>query len=432
MKTQKSKPLKYRKHKDMTRKRKSSGWKKVALKGSPYEIGFQHGTKLKSELEKVRKILPIYVETILNQTYESFMTKSILTIKPIIQSKVPQIYRELEGIAEGSEIDIDIIIAWNAQMSISSCGSRCSAFIATGDSTKDHKIVMAHTTHSDFLSGQLFNIIFKIIPDDGEPFMMQSAPGLIWSMTDWFITQSGIIGCESTIDNENYQPEFGSPIFCRARKAMQFSKSIDDFIHILLNDNAGDYPCSWLLGDTKTNEIAIFELGKSVYSIDRTQSGIYYGMNSPHNISLRQTETKSPEDYTDITTSLGSRNQRFQTLFEKYNGKIDDKNSKKIIADHFDEYTEKENPGLRTICKHGELSREYTKMGRPPHFPAGSTDAKIVTSDMAMKMKFEAILGPPCRRPFHIKPFMTNHPNYRYLEPYLEDWKNTSWSTIHF
>ena len=429
MKTQKAKK------RNPTRKRsqyikKKHGWNQIILKGTPYEIGFQHGTILKTGIQKIEKILPIYVETELKQSYESFMTKAILTIKPIIRSNFPEIYRELEGIAEGSQVNIDIIIAWNSQMSISSCSSRCSAFIATGDSTKDKQIIMAHTTHSDFLTGQLFNIIFKIIPDKGEPFIMQSAPGLIWSMTDWFITQSGIVGCESTIDYENYSPEFGSPIFCRARQAMQFSKSIDDFIKILLKDNAGDYPCSWLLGDTNINEIALFELGKTIYNIEKTQSGIYYGMNSPHNLSLRQTETKFPEDYDDITTSFGSRNQRFQTLFAKYNGKIDSIIAKKIIADHYDPYKEKENPGIRTICKHGELSKENGKNGRKPYFPAGSTDAKIVTSDMAKKMEFEAIWGPPCQRKFHSKSFMTKHPEFQYLEPFLEDWKNALWTTI--
>jgi Phospholipase B len=429
MKTQKSKKTK-KKH--TTRKRKNNGWKKVILKGSPYEIGLQHGTKLRSEIKKVRDILPLYIETVQNQSYESFMTKTRQIIKPIIQTKFPEIYRELQGIAEGSTVDIDIIIGWNAQMSVATCSSRCSAFIATGNSTKDGKIVMAHTTHSDFLSGQPFNIIFQIIPVEGEGFIMQSAPGLIWSMTDWFITQVGIIGCESTIDYENYEPTFGSPIFCRARQAMQFSKSIDDFIQILSTDNAGDYPCSWLLGDTNTNEIALFELGKTMHSIERTQSGFYYGMNSPHSSSLRQNETKFPNDYHDITSSSGSRNLRFQTLFEKYNGKIDSTTAKKIISDHYDESMEKENPGLRTICKHGELSKEYTRNGRPPYFPAGSTDGKIVTTDMANNMEFLAIWGPPCQRPFHSKSFMKKHPEYLYLKPYLEDWSNQRWTTIKF
>lgn len=429
MKTQK---IKKTKNKHVTRKRKTSSWKRIILQGTPYEIGLQHGRTLANELKKIQQILPIYIETELKQTYDSFMTKTITIIKPIIQTKYPEIYRELEGISEGSNINIDIIIAWNSQMSISSCASRCSAFISTGNSTKDGKIIMAHTTHSDFLSGQLFNIIFKIIPDNGQTFIMQSAPGLIWSMTDWFITQSGIVGCESTIDSENYDSVFGSPIFCRARKAMQFSKSIDDFIQILLQDNAGDYPCSWLLGDTNVNEIALFELGKTIHSIERTTDGFYYGINSPHNPSLREIETQFPKEYNNIKTSSGSRNKQFQNLFEKYNGKIDINIAKKMIADHYDVYMEKENPGLRTICKHNELSTEYAKSGKPPYFPAGSTDGKIVTLDMAKKMEFLAIWGPPCKHKFNSRSFMTKHPTYQYLEPYLEDWKNQSWTTIKF
>jgi len=411
------------------KKKSKKDWKQVILQGSPYEIGFQHGSILKPELEKVRQILPLYIKTELKQTYESFMTKTTETIKPIVKSKFPDIYRELEGIAEGSGIPIDIIIGWNAQMSISSCPSRCSAFIATGESTKDGKIVMAHTTHSDFLSGQLSNIIFKIIPNNGgEPFIMQSSPGLIWSMTDWFITKSGIVGCESTIDKENYIPIFGSPIFCRARCAMQFAENIDDFIRHLKTDNAGDYPCSWLLGDIKTNEIALFEIGQTVSSIERTFSGTYYGMNSPHNESVRQIETKVSKDYDDLSTSSGSRNHRFKTLFEKYDGKIDVAIAKKIIADHYDPYLKKENPGIRTICKHGELSKENTRRSRL----AGSTDAKIVTTDMAKKMEFAAIWGPPCGHPFHINSFMTKHKRYRFLMPYLEDWGKPNWTTIKF
>jgi len=250
-------------------------------------------------------------------------------------------------------------------------------------------------------------------------------------MTDWFITQSGIIGCEATIDQENYKPIFGSPIFCRARIAMQFSVSIDDFINYIKTDNGGDYPCSWLLGNIRTNEIALFEIGQTISSIERTYSGVFYVMNSPHNQSVRQNETKFPNDYQNITTSSGSRNHRFQTLFEMYDGKIDVSIAKKIIADHHDPFVKKDNPGIRTICKHGELSKENVRNGRKPYFPAGSTDAKVVTTDMANKMKFEAIWGPPCGHSFRVKSFMTKHKKYRYLIPYLEDWKSHHWTTIH-
>lgn len=413
-------------------RRKRGGWQNIRLSGTPYQIGYQHGTLLSKQLQKVIDIFPIYVKNELNQSYESFMTNCMQIIKPILQEKYPDIYEELQGISDGSEengtpISIDLLIAWNSQMSITQntqCkGQRCSAFIATGNRTKTGEIIMSHNTHSDYLSGQLFNIIFHITPNKGTEFIMQSAPGLIWSMTDWFICKSGIIGCESTNYTNQFDPHFGTPIFCRIRQAMQYAKNIDEFTQTLLYDNAGDYPCSWLLGDTKTNEIALFELGKSIYSLERTDNGIYYTMNSPHNTILRQNETRNPNEYNNIKSSSGSRNHRFQNIFQSYD-KLDIPIAKKIISDHYDPFLKKENPGYRTICKHNEISKQKK------YYPFGTCDAKITTTELAKQMQFIAKWGPPCNQTFNSKQFIHKHPKYQYLEPYLEDFKKELWTTI--
>jgi hypothetical protein len=53
----------------------------------------------------------------------------------------------------------------------------------------------------------------------------------------------------------------GIPEFMRARKAMQYSSSIDDFARIMQEGNNGGYANTWLVADRKTNEIASLELG---------------------------------------------------------------------------------------------------------------------------------------------------------------------------
>ena len=47
----------------------------------------------------------------------------------------------------------------------------------------------------------------------------------------------------------------------RARKAMQYSSSIDDFARIMKDGNNGGYANNWLIADNKNNEIASLELG---------------------------------------------------------------------------------------------------------------------------------------------------------------------------
>ena len=91
-------------------------------------------------------------------------------------------------------------------------------------------------------------------------------------------------GCmitETTITQfEGWDPQ-GKPEFVRARKAMQYSRSIDDFVRIMLDGNNGGYANDWLVGDNKTGEIALFELGLKNHSVQRTRDGVYFGANFP-------------------------------------------------------------------------------------------------------------------------------------------------------
>ena len=43
----------------------------------------------------------------------------------------------------------------------------------------------------------------------------------------------------------------GIPEFVRARKAMQYSSSIDDYVLIMKEGNNGGYANNWLVGDRK-------------------------------------------------------------------------------------------------------------------------------------------------------------------------------------
>jgi len=55
----------------------------------------------------------------------------------------------------------------------------------------------------------------------------------------------------------------------RARKAMQYSASIDDFARIMKEGNNGGYANDWLVADIKNNEIASLELGLKNVTLER-------------------------------------------------------------------------------------------------------------------------------------------------------------------
>jgi hypothetical protein len=405
------------------------GWVIISIKGEPFERGFQHGVLLKKDFAEIKKVFELCVELEFNVSFQEYLSIVDEKIKPVILNDYPEFYEELRGMSEGfGNISIDYLIAWNAYLSLGSyfkkSKQRCSAFIATGDATEKGDIIMAHNTHAEYFIGQIQNVIIYVYPTTGNSFVMQSAPGYIASGTDWFVCSTGIVGCETTISSIDYKPEFGSPYFCRIRQAMQYGKTLDEYADIMKHNNAGDYACSWLFGDINTNEIMLLEIGLQTSSIKRTNNGVFYGMNSSIDFNLRNTETTDNNIY-DLNTSSGARNIRLNELLNnKYYGKINVSNTKKIMSDHYDVHLNKIVKNARSICKHSELNNEKGNA------PFGNIDCKIVTTEMAQKLSFMAKYGSPCGTPFHAKEFLLKYPKYKKWKKVLKDLPVKRWIQV--
>jgi hypothetical protein len=182
-------------------------------------------------------------------------------------------------------------------------------------------------------------------------------------------------------------------------------------------DNAGDYPCGWMFGDTNTNEIMLLEVAKTVAEPRRTKSGVFYGANFAHDSFIRDKQTANNEEIHNLSTSIGSRNARLDWLLNKvYWGRLDIKTAKRVIADHFDPYKNKTRRGSRSICKHTEL--ESTKD------PFGAIDGKVVDSKMAKKLRFWGRWGSSCGRAFYLSR------SRKKAYPHVPDLKSEPWTTV--
>lgn len=423
-----------------------NGWKTICIHGSPYDRGFAHGFLLFEELERTFRSYPFLVDQKIHTTYLKYIKASNKYIKPIVLKHFPEIYEELEGIAAGANmrgvhITVDFLLAWNSHSSLQSYfdkelshhhpgyhhpTGKCSAFIASGTATVDGEIVMGHTTHTNFIEGQLFNIIIFMIPENGHPFVMQTCAGLVASVSDWFLCSTGIIGCETTISSINYKPKFGYPFFCRIRKAMQYAETLDEYAEIMQEKNAGDYACSWLFGDINTNEIMLCEIGLNIANIQKTKNGIFYGMNSAIDFDLRTNETNDTH-WNNKQSSSGARAARFNQLL--YDSPISVESAKDILCDHYDVVFKKNMPNHRSICVHNELDN-YSK--KHPYYLHGCTDCKVTNSKMAKELEFFGIFGSACGRKFSIKQHIKNHPEYKIWGEYVNDFKKYPWMKISF
>ena len=422
------------------------GWIFVHLEGSPSAVGFQHGYLLASEIEDSKRAIELSTTHAVNHTWAELRSVAEKYFWP----KVPDEYREeLQGMQEGlkahgSKLDVIDLVATNAYMEYSYYwdkarrneakgvplhpGEHCSAFVATGSYTKDGRIVIGHNNWTDYLTGSRWNIIFDIAPASGHHLIMDGMPGLIHSGDDFGINDAGIMITETTIGSFHGFDEKATPEFVRARRAMQYSESIDDFAKIMEDGNNGGYANTWLVADRKTNEIARLELGLKWVTLERTKDGYFVGSNFPINPKLIAEETDFPAN--DPNTPNQVRHRRWDQLMLENKGRIDVEAGKKFETDHYDALTKEIDPNERTICGHIDKSSRGLKPWQDPYGPAGVAEAKVADSAMAEKMSFTAGMGHPCGLEFHAAEFLKAHKEFAWQSSLLQDLKANAWIVV--
>jgi hypothetical protein len=441
-----------------------NGWLYVSIKGGARERGYAYGKLVADEMKDVIKTINFTTYFDLGVKWDFFIRAGAKYFKPKIMEKFPEFYEEMVGFSEGctaagTPMSIDEVVAWNnwftlneswffnmpeeerievkgaAAANVASkeggANDRCSSFIANGDWTADGKIVIVHNNFSNFVEGQFARVVLDLKPDKGARMLIQGFVGWIWSGTDFFVTSNGIIGSETTIGGF-FPFENNIPISCRIRNAMQYGKTLDDYVEMLLDGNSGDYANSWLFGDTKTNEILRLELGLRFHNTERTKNGYFIGFNAPYDPRIRNLECVNT-GFDDIRRHQGARRVRLEELMDEHKGKINMDIARKIISDHYDVYLHKENPCSRTVCSHYDMdAREYmSDPTRPkPYQPRGSLDGNACDTTMAKNMSFSLRWGNSCGTPFDKNKFCNEHREWAYLRDYLRDRPQQPWTTF--
>jgi hypothetical protein len=426
------------------------GWIFVHLEGDPTSIGFQHGYILAPEIEDAFPAVSAMMTHEANRDWAFFRETAREMLWPKID---PEYQQELQGIVEGlhartgSDLDVydmvamnsfeelpDYYVAWlNKQKktpnapNLKSPGN-CSAFVATGSWTKDGKIVIAHNNWTNYVNGERWRIIFDIQPTHGYRMLMDGFPGLIVSDDDFGFNGDGLMVTETTITQfEGWNPN-GKAEFARARKALQYAGSIDEYTKIMLDGNNGGYANDWLLGDRKTGEIAQLELGLKTYKLWRTKDGVLAGSNWARDPKVIKQDAPS-FDPNNRETSPNARRVRWDELLNQNKGKIDVALAQQMLGDHVDSFQKKDEANERVLCGHVDASsRGVAVWAWAPFFPGGAVQAKAADATMAKEMRLVARMGHPCGSDFAAKPFLAAHPEYNWQAPYLRDMKAGPWT----
>lgn len=384
------------------------GWIVMHIEGTPYDRGFQHGKLLAHEIVD-------YCETIARVRNEQAPDKAWRDLRlfgnaMFLRHFDQEILREMQGIADGAAaagakldgrlIDLVDIVVINADVELGFLESalegtatgidhesfrgrhgsplraqkqeRCSAFVATGPATADGKIVLGHITMSSLPWVRFFNIWLDLQPTEGHRVAFQTFPGGIQSGLDYYISDSGLIVAETTIDQTKYNPQ-GEMMASRIRRAVQYADSIDKCVEILTSSSNGLYTNEWLFGDINTNEIAMLELGTDKSRLWRSSrnewvagtTGFYWGCNNVKDVEVfKETVADLKAKPANLVLHPRIRDEAWLKLFQSRRGRIDE-------------------------------AFGFEAFSTPPLVGFPSCDAKFTTAAMAKDLKTWAFFGPP-------------------------------------
>jgi outer membrane protein assembly factor BamB len=285
----------------------------------------------------------------MNEMYE-FLSK--LTTIPKGIHPLRTFFQQLQQVVpEISHVNVSPLIETFLQQSPA---HHCNGFVATGNATTQGQLVFSQTTICGggtwwwtYYISLRWNVLLDIQPSDGHRIIMPTSPGLIWSDEDYYQNDFGLVLLETTVPQGPFDNK-GLPLSIRARTAMQYGDSIDDMLFSLRYRNDGSMNAVWLLGDTKTGEIARLDLGYRHSAVWRTFNGFYWSANLPRDfrVRLERVEFKSYLFNFVVSNILGfggwgyfsiryipeARDLKFEELGEKYYGDIDIETVKEIMC----------------------------------------------------------------------------------------------------
>jgi hypothetical protein len=428
-----------------------SGWTYVHLEGRPGQIGFQHGYLMARQIEDIVNVYRVETQRQVKREWSFYRDAAKKIFWPHLDKEYKQ---ELQGItvglkAQGSSLDLWDVVALNGVMELSLYylpwlksqdaksnppaapePGKCSALIATGSATRDGKIVIAHSNWSSYAEGERWRIVFDIVPARGQHILMDGMPGVITSQDDFGVNASGLMITETTLPMGIGFNVKGIPEFDRARKAMQYATSIDEYAAIMRKDNNGGYANSWLIGDRKTGEIAYLELGLRHTPLTRKKDGYFVSSNFAVDPDLILDDTKN-YDPKDPESSMNARRIRAEEFVKEHYGKLDTTLAEAYLSDHYDSYERKVDAGKRSLCGHEETSPVGEKVwDTPPFNPGGAVTGKVMDSEMAARLSFIGRAGHPCGESFLVAPFLAAHPQFEWQRPILHDLIAGPWTTF--
>lgn len=229
---------------------KINGYDVLHLKGSPYEMGYQHGVLMR---DSVRKNLDTLLRVKGDQTLvevAGFKLKPRDVLSQIINVQKPFVAQkftdEMDGLAAGAGLPTDDIRAANFIPELFHCSGFAIAGSATADGTLYHGRVLDYATDWGL---QEHAVIIVAEPDNGIPYVNISYAGFVGSVTGMNASHISI-GEMGGGGLGNWQ---GVPMAQLMREVIESAETLEDAIKVF-QDNPRTCQYFYVIADGKTGK----------------------------------------------------------------------------------------------------------------------------------------------------------------------------------
>ncbi len=223
----------------------------VFVRGTHYEMGYQHGAMLADE---VYKTLYAY----LNAVDES--EEELLQVYANGEPYLPQEYKdEMQGLADGAQIDIDLIHAAHTIPTL----HHCSGFAVWGNATVDGKVYHTRSldygvTIADPDTGETIQMFSEVIvrkPNNGYTSMIPAWAGFIGSVDGMNEKKISIGEMGQGTDDHT---QHGLFMIFRLRYTLEKASNMDEAIYYMGINRTYGY--SFIVADGNTNTAQMLEM----------------------------------------------------------------------------------------------------------------------------------------------------------------------------
>jgi hypothetical protein len=290
------------------------GTKVLHLKGTPREMGFQHGTLLKADIvEEIHFLFDVkakeFKPEVLGVKVPLDPKRLILSISQTQRKYVPAKYfEELQGIADGANIAVDDVIAANFIPEM----FHCSGFALSGSATKDGTLY--HGRILDYGCDwklQDHAVLIVAEPDGSIPFVNVTYAGFIGSVTGMNAKKISI--GEMGGGGQGYWE--GVPMSLLVRMALEEADDLDEAIAVF-RDHPRTCQYFYVVADGKT--------GKGV--------GMEASWNNFAVIKMGETEPRLPHPIKDgVLLSAGTRYEELAKRVQAGHGTFDAESARHLM-----------------------------------------------------------------------------------------------------